>query len=144
MDDLTDQLQHAKLDKEADHLDAEEPLGHDLPEHMLANGPSSVDATAEQSVQHKAAVFDATGNSQVMASSFMASKTCPYPLSVVWWKTYCGLNRAIIGYSDGSICFVGLSPNCPMIASTSIQNGSVVRLTICKDNTFDGVMLLVS
>lgn len=152
VDELAENLQHVKLDKEADNQDQDEdreedePLGHELPEHMLANGPSSLsgDATAEQSVQPKAAPFDATGNSQMMATSFMASKTCPYPLSVVWWKTYCGLNRAIIGYSDGSICFVGLSPNCPMIASTSIQNGSVVRLTICKDNTFDGVMLLIT
>jgi len=78
-----------------------------------------------------------------MAASFMASKTCPYPLSVVWWKTNSGQNRAIIGYSDGSICFVGLSPNCPMIASTAIENGSVMRLVICKDKAYDGVMLLV-
>ncbi|KAH8417883.1 hypothetical protein KR222_007776 [Zaprionus bogoriensis] len=144
VEQLAENLQQVKLDKdkEADNID-EEPLGHELPEHMLANGPSAEPAT-DQSVQHNAPTFDATGNSQVMATSFMASKTCPYPLSVVWWKTYYGLNRAIIGYSDGSICFVGLSPNCPMIASTSIDNGSVVRLTICKDNTFDGVMLLVT
>ncbi|EDV94385.1 uncharacterized protein LOC6567740 [Drosophila grimshawi] len=143
VEQLAEQLQHVKLDKaEADNLE-EEPLGQEVPEHMLANGPS-VEAVGEQSAPQPAAPFDATGNSQVMAASFMASKTCPYPLSVVWWKTYNGLNRAIIGYSDGSICFVGLSPNCPMIASTSIQNGSVVRLTICKDNTFDGVMLLIT
>lgn len=139
---LAEQLQHVKLDKEADNVD-EEPLCHELPDHLLGNGPA-VESATEHAVQVQAPPFDTTGNSQVMATSFMASKTCPYPLSVVWWKTYYGLNRAIIGYSDGSICFVGLSPNCPMIASTSIQNGSVVRLTVCKDNTFDGVMLLVS
>ncbi|ALC46921.1 ca [Drosophila busckii] len=136
-DQMADNLEHIRLDKEADNIEAE-ALGQDLPDYMLANGPEAA-ATAEH--EHMA---DATGNSQVMASSFMASKTCPYPLSVVWWKTYQGLNRAIIGYSDGSICFVGLSPNCPMIASTTIQSGSVVRLTICKDNTFDGVMLLIT
>ncbi|KAH8312815.1 hypothetical protein KR044_013053 [Drosophila immigrans] len=130
VDELSQQLQQVDLDEEQEEL--QQPLGHELPQHMLANNPP-------------AAAADATGNSQVMASSFMASKTCPYPLSVVWWKTYSGLNRAIIGYSDGSICFVGLSPNCPMIASTSIQHGSVVRLTICKDSaTFDGVMLLIT
>ncbi|XP_062123118.1 uncharacterized protein LOC133836564 isoform X1 [Drosophila sulfurigaster albostrigata] len=152
VDELAEQLQHVGLDKEAVENMEEEPLGHELPEHMLANPQPAAavaapegGAGAEQSVQHKAQPFDATGNSQVMATSFMASKTCPYPLSVVWWKTSSGLNRAIIGYSDGSICFVGLSPNCPMIASTSIQNGSVVRLTICKDSsTFDGVMLLIT
>ncbi|XP_017874153.1 PREDICTED: uncharacterized protein LOC108621381 [Drosophila arizonae] len=142
LDQVADQLQHVKLDKEAENVDDEEPLGHELPEHLLVNA-DSMDMPGE-SVQVQAPPFDATGNSQVMATSFMASKTCPYPLSVVWWKTYYGLNRAIIGYSDGSICFVGLSPNCPMIASTAIQTGSVVRLTICKDNTFDGVMLLIT
>lgn len=142
MDQVSDQLQHVKLDKEGANVNEEEPLGHELPEHLLANGDSG-DLSCE-AIQVQAPPFDTTGNSQVMATSFMASKTCPYPLSVVWWKTYSGLNRAIIGYSDGSICFVGLSPNCPMIASTAIQTGSVVRLTICKDNTFEGVMLLVS
>lgn len=142
VEQLAENLENITLDKRAANID-EEPLGHELPEHMLGNGPS-IESTTDQSVQQQAPTFDATGNSQMMATSFMASKTCPYPLSVVWWKTYYGLNRAIIGYSDGSICFVGLSPNCPMIASTSIENGSVVRLTICKDNTFDGVMLLVS
>ncbi|KAH8294088.1 hypothetical protein KR054_008343 [Drosophila jambulina] len=120
-------------------LEAEEPLGHDLPEHMLVRNSEQ----EQQPQQEPQPAVDATGNSQVMATSFMASKTCPYPLSVVWWKTNTGLNRAIIGYSDGSICFVGLSPNCPMIASTAIENGSVMRLVICKDKAYDGVMLLV-
>ncbi|XP_026851118.1 uncharacterized protein LOC6588667 [Drosophila persimilis] len=119
-----------------------EPLGHELPDHMLVkNNEQDPAEVQQQPVQPQ---YDATGNSQVMAASFMASKTCPYPLSVVWWKTNQGLNRAIIGYSDGSICFVGLSPNCPMIASTAIENGSVMRLVICKDKTYDGVMLLIT
>ncbi|XP_017020460.1 uncharacterized protein ca [Drosophila kikkawai] len=130
-------------------LEAEEPLGHDLPEHMLVRNSDQADASASQQPPQEqqpplVQPFDGTGNSQVMATSFMASKTCPYPLSVVWWKTNTGLNRAIIGYSDGSICFVGLSPNCPMIASTAIENGSVMRLVICKDKAYDGVMLLIT
>lgn len=137
---LADNLEHVNLE--------DEPLGHDLPEHMLVkNQGIDLEASAGSQPPQKTPPvqpFDATGNSQVMATSFMASKTCPYPLSVVWWKTNHGLNRAIIGYSDGSICFVGLSPNCPMIASTAIENGSVMRLVICKDKAYDGVMLLVS
>ncbi|XP_034663639.1 uncharacterized protein LOC117898391 [Drosophila subobscura] len=130
-----------QLDENADA----EPLGHELPDHMLVKN-NEQDVAEEQQQQQPPVQpqFDATGNSQVMAASFMASKTCPYPLSVVWWKTNHGLNRAIIGYSDGSICFVGLSPNCPMIASTAIENGSVMRLVICKDKTYDGVMLLIT
>lgn len=111
------------------NLDA---YSHDMPASMLA--PTSPPNIIE----------DKTGNAQVMATSFMASITCPYPLAVVWWQTFDGVNRAVIGYSDGSVCFVGLSPNCPFVASTAIDTGSVVKLIICKDSTFDSVMLLVS
>lgn len=111
------------------NLDA---YSHDVPASMLAS-------TAPPNVFE-----DKTGNSQVMATSFMASITCPYPLAVVWWQTIDGVNRAVIGYSDGSICFVGLSPNCPFVASTAIDTGSVVKLLICKDSTFESVMLLVN
>jgi len=137
MDQLAENLEQARLQEGEE----EEPLGHDLPEHMLVRNSGTEDAV--QPLPQQQQTIDTTGNSQVMAASFMASKTCPYPLSVVWWKTNSGQNRAIIGYSDGSICFVGLSPNCPMIASTAIENGSVMRLVICKDKAYDGVMLLV-
>ncbi|KAH8294765.1 hypothetical protein KR018_002629, partial [Drosophila ironensis] len=139
---LAQELERARLKEEEE---TEEPLGHDLPGHML---PQALNVTPQQQQPNKppppVQPLDAAGNSQVMASSFMASKTCPYPLSVVWWRTHQGMNRAIIGYSDGSICFVGLSPNCPMIASTAIDNGSVMRLVICKDKAYDGVMLLIT
>lgn len=111
-----------------------EVFSHDVPAEMLAtsSAPNQMD--------------DKTGNSHLplMSMSFMASNTCPYPLSVVWWRTLEGVNRAVIGYSDGSVCFVGLSPNCPFVASTAVESGSVVKLLICRDNTFDSVMLLVS
>lgn len=109
-------------------------FSHDVPAEMLAS-----------SAPQNLVTDDKTGNSQlpVMNMSFMASNTCPYPITVVWWRTLEGVNRAVIGYSDGSICFVGLSPNCPFVASTSVESGSVVKLLICRDNTFDSVMLLV-
>ncbi|XP_017041633.1 uncharacterized protein LOC108088394 isoform X2 [Drosophila ficusphila] len=136
VEQLAENLEQVMLEGEE-----EEPLGHDLPEHMLVRNSGTEELGQPQQMQQP---LDTTGNSQVMATSFMASKTCPYPLSVVWWKTNSGQNRAIIGYSDGSICFVGLSPNCPMIASTAIENGSVMRLVICKDKAYDGVMLLIT
>ncbi|XP_013097207.2 uncharacterized protein LOC106080378 [Stomoxys calcitrans] len=110
-------------------------FSHDVPAEMLAS-----------SAPQNLAIDDKTGNSQLpaMNMSFMASNTCPYPLSVVWWRTLEGVNRAVIGYSDGSICFVGLSPNCPFVASTSVESGSVVKLLICRDNTFESVMLLIT
>lgn len=76
---------------------------------------------------------------------------CPFPLSVVWWITskideQNQQHRAIIGYSDGSICVVGLTPNCPFIANTAIGNksGGIVKLVICRDPIVKSVSLLVS
>ncbi|XP_039493587.1 uncharacterized protein LOC120453115 [Drosophila santomea] len=140
VDQLAENLEQIRVQEGEEE---EEPLGHDLPEHMLVRN-SGTEETVQPLQQQQQPTIDATGNSQVMAASFMASKTCPFPLSVVWWKTNSGQNRAIIGYSDGSICFVGLSPNCPMIASTAIENGSVMRLVICKDKAYDGVMMLIT
>lgn len=75
---------------------------------------------------------------------------CPYPLSVVWWiPSKCDeqnrQHRALIGYSDGSICVVGLTPNCPFIANTSIDNksGGIEKMTICRDPIVKSVSLLV-
>jgi len=144
VEQLAENIEQVRLQEgEGEEEQENEPLGHDLPEHMLVRNTGPEESGVQPPQQQQLPAIDATGNSQVMATSFMASKTCPYPLSVVWWKTNSGQNRAIIGYSDGSICFVGLSPNCPMIASTAIENGSVMRLVICKDKAYDGVMLLV-
>ncbi|KAL1392790.1 hypothetical protein pipiens_012221 [Culex pipiens pipiens] len=41
------------------------------------------------------------------------SASCPYPTCCSWWKTLTNEPRAILGYSDGSICVVALTPNCP-------------------------------
>lgn len=75
---------------------------------------------------------------------------CPYPLSVVWWVTpKCDeqnrQHRALIGYSDGSICVVGLTPNCPFIANTSIdsKSGGIEKMAICRDPIVKSVTLLV-
>lgn len=77
-------------------------------------------------------------------------RNCPYPLSVAWWSTkklveHSHQHRAIIGYSDGSICVVGLAPNCPLIANTSIdrKSGGIVRMLICRETTISHVSLLV-
>lgn len=69
---------------------------------------------------------------------------CPYPTSVVWWQTLNLKQSAIIGYSDGSICMVRLEPDCPLIASTSISRGAVMKMVICKDSTMNNVSLMVS
>lgn len=76
---------------------------------------------------------------------------CPFPTAVVWWVTSKGdeqtrQHRAIIGYSDGSICVVGLTPNCPFIANTAIDSkcGGIQKMTICRDPIVKSVSLLVS
>lgn len=78
------------------------------------------------------------------------ANVCPFPLSVVWWSTsrldeQNHQHRAIVGYSDGSICVVGLAPNCPFIANTSIESksGGILQMTICRDTIVKSVSLLV-
>lgn len=80
-----------------------------------------------------------------------SQSACPYPLSVVWWVTAkCDdqnhQHRALIGYSDGSICVVGLTPNCPFIANTAIESssGGIEKMIICHDPIVKSVSLLVS
>lgn len=79
-----------------------------------------------------------------------SDSNCPYPLAVVWWVTSKSdeqnqQHRALIGYSDGSICVVGLTPNCPLIANTSIdsKSGGIEKMTICRDPIVKSVSLLV-
>lgn len=35
-----------------------------------------------------------------------AGNACPWPTAVVWWQTKRRQDRAIVGYSDGSVCFL--------------------------------------
>lgn len=69
---------------------------------------------------------------------------CPYPTCVLWWYTLNCENRAIVGYSDGTICFVGLTPNCPFIANTSVEKGAIDKLTICKDSSMEIISLMIN
>lgn len=69
---------------------------------------------------------------------------CPYPTSVCWWKTLDGKHCAIIGYSDGTICIVGLEPHCPLVAHTSIGRGAVIQMVICRDAILNNVTLMVN
>uniref|UniRef100_A0A1A9WJQ0 Uncharacterized protein n=1 Tax=Glossina brevipalpis TaxID=37001 RepID=A0A1A9WJQ0_9MUSC len=141
--ELSKQMENLNMNEAKSNSPAKEPttnadesnvesLAQNIPKEMLDS----------QLPTHSGA--DKTGNSQVKSTSFMASNTCPYPLSVVWWRTSEGAHRAIVGYSDGSICFVDLSPNCPFVASTTIETGSVVKLVICRDITFESVLLLIT
>lgn len=90
---------------------------------------------------------------------------CPYPTAVVWWHTKRMQDRAIVGYSDGSVCFLctttatvidiiyrfynisfllftALTPNCPFIANTTLSD-AVSSFDICRDTSGHTVTLLV-
>lgn len=68
---------------------------------------------------------------------------CPYPTSVCWWQCVDGRDRAIIGYNDGCICFVDLSPNAPYITNLRMDE-AVLKLDIFRDLKSELFYLLVS
>ncbi|XP_053680778.1 uncharacterized protein LOC128731670 [Anopheles nili] len=72
------------------------------------------------------------------------SVSCPYPTCCSWWKTLSNEPRAILGYSDGSICVVGLMPNCSFLGDTNCERGSIERLIICQDNSMETISLMIN
>lgn len=115
-------------------------------DHMIASSDGNSSDTV--SVAEKSP--DGCEKNHLNVDVQSATAGCPFPLSVVWWSTskvneQNPQHRAIIGYSDGSICVVGLAPNCPFIANTSIdsKSGGISKMTICRDSIFNNVSLLV-
>ncbi|XP_049286193.1 uncharacterized protein LOC125765284 [Anopheles funestus] len=72
------------------------------------------------------------------------SLSCPYPTCCSWWKTLANEPRAILGYSDGSICVVGLMPNCSFLGDTNCERGSIEKLIICQDNSMETISLMIN
>ncbi|KAL1402875.1 hypothetical protein pipiens_005886 [Culex pipiens pipiens] len=72
------------------------------------------------------------------------SASCPYPTCCSWWKTLTNEPRAILGYSDGSICVVALTPNCPFLGNTNCERGSIEKLVICQDNSMETISLMIN
>uniref|UniRef100_A0A182NZG2 Uncharacterized protein n=1 Tax=Anopheles epiroticus TaxID=199890 RepID=A0A182NZG2_9DIPT len=72
------------------------------------------------------------------------SLSCPYPTCCSWWKTLANEPRAILGYSDGSICVVGLVPNCSFLGDTNCERGSIEKLIICQDNSMETISLMIN
>lgn len=81
-------------------------------------------------------------DSQVFSSS--CSPICPYPTAIAWWQTIAGHYRAIVGYSEGTICMVALTLNCPFIGSTSVERGAIDRLVVCRDNASETITLMIN
>ncbi|XP_052866276.1 uncharacterized protein LOC128272494 [Anopheles cruzii] len=80
--------------------------------------------------------------SSSIASTVSAS--CPYPTCCSWWRTLASEPRAILGYSDGSICVVALTPNCPFLGNTNCERGSIEKLIICQDNSMETISLMIN
>ncbi|XP_029730146.2 uncharacterized protein LOC109403594 [Aedes albopictus] len=72
------------------------------------------------------------------------SGSCPYPTCCSWWETLTNEPRAILGYSDGSICVVALTPNCPFLGNTNCERGSIEKLIICQDNSMETISLMIN
>lgn len=72
------------------------------------------------------------------------SVSCPYPTCCSWWETLSNEPRAVLGYSDGSICVVALTPNCPFLGNTNCERGSIERLIICQDNSMETISLMIN
>uniref|UniRef100_A0A336MDR2 CSON000052 protein n=1 Tax=Culicoides sonorensis TaxID=179676 RepID=A0A336MDR2_CULSO len=83
-------------------------------------------------------------DSQILSSSLESSCICPYPKSCIWWQTNNGDQRAIIGYSEGTICIVRLTINCPFIGTCSVERGNIEQLVICRDNNSETVTLMIN
>lgn len=119
---------------------------------MQSSGEHNSEAIsiAEKSPDGCEKVFSSENNENSENLETESVNMCPFPLSVVWWSTsrfdeQKHQHRAVIGYSDGSICVVGLAPNCPFIANTSIESksGGISQMTICRDTIVKSVSLLV-
>lgn len=83
-------------------------------------------------------------DSQILSSSLESSCICPYPKCCIWWQTNNGDQRAIIGYSEGTICIVRLTINCPFIGTCSVERGNIEKLIICRDNNSETVTLMIN
>ncbi|XP_050082289.1 uncharacterized protein LOC126569330 [Anopheles aquasalis] len=82
--------------------------------------------------------------SSSLESTGGVSVSCPYPTCCSWWRTLANEPRAILGYSDGSICVVALTPNCPFLGNTNCERGSIEKLIICQDYSMETISLMIN
>ncbi|XP_053684865.1 uncharacterized protein LOC128734607 [Sabethes cyaneus] len=120
--------------------DSVTPIAMKTIENFFAEGAMRENVAPKESSPQE------SGESRTMSSSIgsTASLSCPYPTCCSWWKTLTEEPRAILGYSDGSICVVALTPNCPFLGNTNCERGSIVKLVICQDNTMETISLMIN
>lgn len=99
-----------------------------------------------------AAAVEESGDQQSQRQRGQNDTVCPYPTAVVWWQTKRRQDRAIVGYSDGSVCFLckiveSLIIVCEMIYVSLFQpSHQTVPLSPtplcqmpCRASTFAGI-----
>lgn len=116
-----------------------------------STGGESFDAASNNNNNENSLSINQSGSkgstpidSQILSSSLESSCICPYPKCCVWWQTNNGDQRAIIGYSEGTICIVRLTINCPFIGTCSVERGNIEQLIICRDNNSETVTLMIN
>ncbi|XP_055529241.1 uncharacterized protein LOC129721107 [Wyeomyia smithii] len=120
--------------------DSVTPIAMKTIENFFAEG------VTKENIEVKQPSSQESGDSRTISSSIGStpSVSCPYPTCCSWWKTLNDEPRAILGYSDGSICVVALTPNCPFLGNTNCERGSIVKLIICQDNTMETISLMIN
>lgn len=83
-------------------------------------------------------------DSQILSSSMESTTICPYPKCATWWLTNSGDHRAIVGYSEGTICIVRLTINCPFIGTCFVERGNIEQLIVCRDNNSETITLMIN
>lgn len=63
-------------------------------------------ATRETTSTYAEASGSTTAADEGTEKERVLGMVCPYPTAVVWWRTKRRQDRAIVGYSDGSVCFL--------------------------------------
>ncbi|XP_058464342.1 uncharacterized protein LOC131438361 [Malaya genurostris] len=126
-------------------VDAITPIAMKTIENFFAESTPLVGAARDEKCATKSPSPQESCSRTISSSiGSTVSISCPYPTSCSWWKTLTDEPRAILGYSDGSICVVALTPNCPFLGNTNCERGSIEKLVICQDNSMETISLMIN
>ncbi|XP_035899291.1 uncharacterized protein LOC118506373 [Anopheles stephensi] len=144
---LVEQLERARQEENANRsisaTGTDTPIAMQTIEDFFADGCQLKEGVAGGEAASKSSTPQETFSISSSLGS-TASLSCPYPTCCSWWKTLANEPRAILGYSDGSICVVGLMPNCSFLGDTNCERGSIEKLIICQDNSMETISLMIN
>ncbi|XP_050071754.1 uncharacterized protein LOC126559628 [Anopheles maculipalpis] len=141
-----EQLERARAEENANRsisaTGTDTPIAMQTIEDFFADGCQLKESVAGEGVSKSSTPQETFSISSSLGST--VSLSCPYPTCCSWWKTLANEPRAILGYSDGSICVVGLMPNCSFLGDTNCERGSIEKLIICQDNSMETISLMIN